>query len=176
MRPLATLVRPARLSDRGNGYAVCYDGLAKERVTCVKRDEPLLAMLAGIAMAPVIEIWGQMMKRLGLTTRTPFEVLSLFWIRTPSWTLGVLTAIGVTAWIGLLIYLSLKIIGRAHVMIKGMIVTMTAQSLIFIVFGTLGGNTNLTQPVIGNYVHAGAAALGGLTSGYLIERYVVGRK
>lgn len=127
-------------------------------------------------MAPVIEIWGLVMKSLGMTTRTPFEVLSLFFMLTPSWTLGVLTAIGVTAWIGLLIYLSRWFLGRAHLPVKGMIVTMTSQSLIFIVFGTLGGNTNLTQSVAGNFVHAAAAALGGLVSGFLIERYVVDRE
>jgi hypothetical protein len=53
-----------------------------------------------------------------------------------------------------------------------MLVGMTFQSLIFNIFGTLGGNFNLTQNLSGNLVHSSSAAIGGILTGFLIEKFL----
>ena len=46
---------------------------------------------------------------------------------------------------------------------------MTCQALIFSIYGILGGQSELVQSVSGNYVHASAAATGGLIIGYILK-------
>jgi hypothetical protein len=70
----------------------------------MKNDKSLLAILIGFAAGPVIEIYTQIMKHFGLTTITALEAISLMWLREPSWLLGNLGALGISAWVSLIIY------------------------------------------------------------------------
>ncbi len=49
---------------------------------------------------------------------------------------------------------------------------MTAEAVLFIIFGNLARNEYLIQDVAGNYVHASAAAISGLFRGFLIKKYL----
>lgn len=50
---------------------------------------------------------------------------------------------------------------------------MTIESLIFIIFGVLGRNSNLVQKASGNFVHTIAAVIAGLLIGFLLKKYVI---
>jgi hypothetical protein len=140
----------------------------------MKYDKPLLAMLFGFTPLPVLEGFTQIMKHLGLTSLSVFEALSLMWLRKPSWVLGILAMLGIGSWIGLIIYQSGKILGVDYFPIKAMLIELTSVFLIFSIFGTIGRNELIIQSVSGFFVHAFAAAIGGLSTGFLIKKYLFG--
>ncbi|MGD9154330.1 MAG: hypothetical protein PVG90_02350 [Bacillota bacterium] len=136
----------------------------------MKTDQPLLAILIGTLSGPVIESYSRIMKHFGLTTISALEAISLMWLTEPSWLLGILGALGEGAWVSLIIYYSAHIWGTDYFPIKAMLIAMTSESLIFNIFGILGGNEHLVQNVSGNYVHASAAAFSGLLVGFLMKK------
>lgn len=138
----------------------------------MKYDEPLRAMLFGIIPAPFFEGFTQIMKQMGLTTISTFEALSLMWMREPSWILGILAVTGIGAWLGLIVYHSTKILGTDYLTYKALLIVISCQFLIFSIFGNLGGNQQLIQNVNGQLVHASAAAIWGLLTGFLLRRYI----
>lgn len=142
------------------------------KVTSVKYDKSLHAILLSLVGWPMGETYTRIMKHFGLTTLSGLEALSLMWVKEPSWLLGILAALGFTAWLGLIIYHGTKILGIDQLPIKAMLITMTGESLVFSVFGILGKNEQLIQNVSGNFVHASGAAFGGLVAGFLIKKYL----
>lgn len=138
----------------------------------MKHDKPLLAMLFGIAPLPLLEGYAQIMKYLGLTTLSVFEVLSLMWLRKPSWLLGILAMFGIGSWIGLIIYHSVKILGVDYLPIKTILIEFTTLFLVVSIYGTLGGNELLIQNASGFLVHTLDAVIGGLCTGFLMKKYL----
>jgi hypothetical protein len=141
-------------------------------VNLVKTEKPLLAILLTFIPGPLLEGYSHLCKHFGLTNLSVFEAISLMWLKEPSIVLGLLGGLGVISWFALLMYYSVKVWGNDYFPIKTMLISMTLQSLIFNVFGVLGHNNKLIQSVSGNYVHASAAAIGGLVSGFLMKRYL----
>lgn len=141
----------------------------------MRYDQPLLAMLFGIVPAPLFEGFTQIMKHMGLTTVSTFEALSLMWIREPSWILGILAVAGIGAWVGLIVYHSTKILGVDYLLYKAVLIVISCQLLTFSIFGNLGGNQHLIQNTGGQLVHASAAAIWGLVTGFLMRRYIFQR-
>ncbi len=139
----------------------------------MKYDKPLLAMLIGILGGIPVEIYTQLMKYFQLTTVSAAESISMMWMEEGSWLIGGLGVIGFGSWVGLIIYYGTKILGADYLIIKAIILTMTAESLLFNIFGTLGKNPYLIQDQSGNLVHASAAAIGGLSVGFLMKKYLV---
>ncbi len=138
----------------------------------MKADKSMLAILIGFAAGPVFETFTQIMKHFGFTTLSSLEAISLMWLREPSWTLGILGSIGLAAWVSLAMYHSVKIWGTDYFPLKAMLIGMTSESLVFNIFGILGGNEPLVQSVSGNYVHAIGAALSGLVVGFLMKKFL----
>ncbi|NLC53448.1 MAG: hypothetical protein GX770_05730 [Firmicutes bacterium] len=136
-------------------------------------NKPLLLILYQLPGLPLAEGYTRLMKHLGFTNLTALEALSLMWITKPSWVLGILAFLGVSAWESLLVYYSTKLWGSDYLPLKGMLVLMTCQALIFSIYGILGGQHDLVQSVSGNYVHASAAAFGGLIIGYTLEKFII---
>jgi len=137
-----------------------------------KFDKPLLAMLFSILGAIPAGIFTEIMKALHLTTISAPLATSMMFIRQGSAVLGILSHIGYSAVLGLVLYYSPKIIGTDYYLLKAVFISMLAESILFIVFGNLVGNEHMLQDTVGNYVQAGAAAIAGLTRGYLIKRYL----
>ncbi|AFM43166.1 hypothetical protein Desaci_4316 [Desulfosporosinus acidiphilus SJ4] len=135
-------------------------------------DKPLIAMLLSILGAIPVGIFVEIMKFFHLTTVTFFQASSMMFIKEGSPLLGILSYIGYSAFLGLVMYHSPKILGNDYFVIKCLFISMFAESLLFIIFGTLVGNIHLVQNTSGNYVHACAAAMGGLSRGFLIKRYL----
>jgi hypothetical protein len=132
-----------------------------------------MAIVIGTAVAgPVFETFTQLMKYLGLTNLSALEAISLMWVKEPSWVLGILGALGVGAWVSLIMYYSTRVWGTDHFPIKAMLIGMTSESLVFNIFGILAKNERLIQNVSGNYVHATAAALAGLAAGFFLKRFI----
>lgn len=142
----------------------------------MKYDKPLHAILIGQAAGPVIEIFSQTMKHLDLTTLSATETISLMWLKEPNMALGTLGAIGISSWVSLIIYYSTKFLGTDYLPFKAMLIGMTSESLVFNIFGVLANNSLLIQDVGGNFVHATAAALAGLLTGFLFEKFLFTKK
>lgn len=138
----------------------------------MKSDKSIFAALVGMAAGPIFEGFTLLMKHFGLTTLSAQEAISLMWLREPSWILGLLGALGVMSWVSLIIYHSVKVWGTDYFPIKAMLIGMTSESLVFNIFGILGGNERLVQDVSGNYVHAAAAAFAGLAVGFLMQKFI----
>jgi hypothetical protein len=138
----------------------------------VSTDKSLFAILIGMVAGPTSEIFTQIMKHFGLTNLSSQEAVSLMWLREPSWLLGILGALGLGAWVSLIMYYSVKIWGTDYFPIKAILIGMTSESLIFNIFGVLGRNELLVQDVSGNCVHATAAALAGLAVGFLMKKFL----
>lgn len=135
--------------------------------------KPLLLILYQLPGLPLAEGYTRLMKHFGYTNLTALEALSLMWMREPNWVLGVLAFFGVSTWESLLVYLSTKIWGTDYLPLKGMLILMTCQALIFSIYGILGGQSELVQSVSGKYVHASAAATGGLIIGYILKKFIL---
>lgn len=139
----------------------------------MKYDKPLLAMfLPSISLLPV-EIFTQIMKYFNLTTVSAAEAISMMWMPEGNWYVGIIGGLGIFFWFNLITYYSTKIWGTAYLPVKAMLIVLTIESLIFIIFGVLGKNPNLVQKASGNFVHTAAAAIGGLLLGFLLKRYVI---
>lgn len=130
----------------------------------------MLKILLGLTAEPIFETFTRIMKHFGYTTLTALEAISLMWLREPSWVLGILGGLGISCWASLFMYYSAKVWGADYFPVKTMLIGMTTESLIFNIFGTLGRNEWLIQDVVGNYVHAGAAAIAGWVVGWLIKK------
>jgi len=137
-----------------------------------KFNKPLTAVLLSIIGGLPAGIFSSIMKHFHLTNITSLESTSMMYIRQGSMTLGILSAIGFATVLGLIIYYSAAILGTDYFPIKSMILTMLAESILFIVFGTLANNPNMIQDVTGNYIHAASAALSGLFRGFLMKKYL----
>lgn len=135
--------------------------------------KPLLLILYNLPGLPLAEGYTQLMKHFGLTNLSALEALSLMWMREPNWVLGILGFLGVSAWETLLVYYSTKIWGTDYLPLKGMLIVMTCQAVIFSLYGILGGQSQLVQSVSGNYVHASGAAFGGLFVGYILKKFIL---
>jgi hypothetical protein len=141
----------------------------------MKFDKPLIAMLLSIIGALPVGIFVEIMIFFHLTTINFFKASSMMYMKQGSILLGILSYIGYSAFLGLLMYHSPKMLGNDYFIIKCMFISMFSESLLFIIFGTLAGNMLLVQNTSGNYVHASAAALGGITRGFLINKYLFKR-
>lgn len=129
-------------------------------------------MLLSILGALPAEVFTELMRFLHLTTISAPEAASMMFIRQGSLALGILAHIGYSAVLGLVLYYSPKILGTDYFPVKAMFISMVAESILFIVFGTLIRNEYMLQNTAGNYVQATAAAIAGLCRGYLIKRYL----
>lgn len=138
----------------------------------LKTDKPLLAILIGWAGWPFAEGLTQLAKGFGFTTLSTLEAASLMWLTKPSLVLGILSWLGLCAWIGLLIYYSINLWGTDYLPIKASLIMFTCQSLIFQVFGVLGGNELLIQNVSGTLVHTLGAVTSGIIVGFLMKKYI----
>lgn len=138
----------------------------------MKYDKPLLAIFYSIVATVPVGIYSEIMKFYHFTTISALEATSMMFIREGSTSLGVLSHIGYSAVLGLILYYSAKILGTDFFPIKAMLISMVGESLLFIIFGTFMQNENMIQSVVGNYTLASAAALGGLCRGYLIKEYL----
>lgn len=135
----------------------------------MKFDKPLLAVLFSIIGGIPASIFTQIMIWLHLTSITALEATSLMFLKQSSITLGILAHIGYSSVLGLVIYYCAEILGTDYFPLKAMIISMVAESLLFIIF--VSGSPQ-GQGVSGNYVHAVAAALAGLSRGYLIKKFI----
>ena len=138
----------------------------------LKTDKPLLAILIGWAGWPFAEGLTQLGKHFNFTGLTTMEAASLMWLTKPSLVLGILSGLGLGAWIGLFIYYSANLWGTDYFPIKASLIMFTCLSLIFQVFGVLGGNELLIQSVSGAFIHASGAVLAGITVGFLMKKYL----
>lgn len=137
----------------------------------MKTDKPLQAILLSMTAGPIIEGYTLLMKSLGLTNLTAIESISMFLQREPSYTGGSIGFL-VVIWSFLLLYYSVNLWGTAYFPLKGMLIGMTGESLLFNIAGVLGRDERLIQNVSGNYVHASAAAIAGLWVGFLYKKYL----
>lgn len=138
----------------------------------MRRDKLLQSIFITLVGWPFAEGFTWTMKFFGFTNITALEAISMMWMKEPNWVLGILAALGFNAWVTIFIYYSPKIWGTDYFPIKAMLLTMTSESLLFNIFGVLNNNPLMIQDTIGNYVHALTAAMGGLTSGFLIQKFV----
>jgi hypothetical protein len=138
----------------------------------MKYDKPLLAIFYSILGAVPVGIYVEIMKFYHFTNISALQALSMMFIREGSTSLGILSHIGYSAVLGLILYYSAKILGTDYFPIKAVFISMVSESLLFIIFGTFMRNENMIQTVAGNYTMASAAALGGLCRGYLIKEYL----
>ncbi|HPT86395.1 MAG TPA: hypothetical protein PL004_00910 [Bacillota bacterium] len=139
----------------------------------MSRDKVFMSTIITLVGWPFGEGYTWIMKQLGFTNLTAFEALSMMWMKEPSWILGILAAFGFNYWLSLAIYYSARIWGTDYFPYKAMLLTMTAESILFNTFGRLADNPLMIQSTAGNYVHASAAAIGGIVSGFLIRKYVL---
>jgi hypothetical protein len=135
----------------------------------MKFNKPLLAVLLSIIGGIPASIFTQIMIWLHLTSITAPEAASLMFLKQSSMALGILAHIGYSSVLGLVIYYSAIVLGTDYFPLKAMIISMVAESLLFIIF--VSGSPQ-SQGVSGNFVHAGAAAIAGLSRGYLIKRFI----
>lgn len=138
-----------------------------------KTAQPLRAILIGWTWGPVMEAITQLAKSLRLTPLSAMEATSMMWMRTPSPVLGVSSLLGLGAWLGLLIYYSVKLWSTDYFPIKAALVSLTGEALFFQLFGSLSGNKLLILKPAGSLVHALAAAAAGILTGYLIKKYLL---
>lgn len=138
----------------------------------LKFDKPLIAILLSILGAVPVGIYMEIMKFLHLTTITALQSTSMMFIPEGSLVLGILSHMGYSAVLGLILYYSPKVLGTDYFPLKSMFISMVTEALLFVIFGTLARNESMLQNAVGNYVHASAAALGGLSRGFLIKRYL----
>lgn len=141
----------------------------------MRTDKPTKAILIGMVAGPVFEPFTLIMKHFGLTDLTATEAISLMWLKEPSWILGILGAIGIAAWVSLIMYCSIRLWGIDYFPLKTLLIAMTSESLVFNIFGILGKNERLIQGVSGNFVHATAAALAGLIVGFFMKWFLFGK-
>lgn len=139
----------------------------------VKYDKPLMAMLFGIIPIPLLEGFTQLMKYLGVTKLSLLEMLSLMWVKEPTWLLGILAMLGVGSWIGLIIYQSGKLFGTDYFLLKAILIETTLALLLFEIFGTLGKNVLLIPNISSFFVHVLSAMFGGASTGFLIKKLFV---
>lgn len=142
----------------------------------MKYNKPLKAVLLSIIAGIPGGVFSTAMKYLHLTDISALEAISMMYIPQGSMYLGFLATVGFGAIIGLVVYYSAMILGTDYFPVKSMIIIMFAESIVFIVFGTLAKNEYLIQDTLGNYVHATSAALSGLFSGYLYKKYLFTKK
>lgn len=135
-------------------------------------NKPLIAILLSILGAIPAGIFIEIMKYFHLTTLNAFEGLSMMFIRQGSWTLGILAYMGYSAVLGLVLYYGSQISGTDYFPIKSMFISMLAEAIFYIIFGTLPRNEFLIQNASGNYVFASTAAIGGLCRGFLMKKYL----
>ena len=138
----------------------------------LKFDKPLIAMFLSTIGALPVAIFSEPMKFFHFTTISGTEMTSMMFIREGSVSLGILSHIGYSSILGLALYYSPKIFGFDYYLIKAIFISMVAEALLFIVFGTFTRNEYMMQDVVGHYVLASAAAIGGLSRGYLIKKYL----
>lgn len=130
----------------------------------------MLAILLALTAVPLFEGYTMLLKYLGLTNITTLEALSLTMQREPNQWLGIVSLFGILAWFFLLIYYSANFWGTDYFPLKGMLVMMTGEALMFSIFGTLGGNETLAQNISGNFVHATSSAVCGVWVGFLYQK------
>lgn len=138
----------------------------------MKYDKPLIAVLIGMLAIVPLEVYTQICKNLGLLKLSAFELTSMMMIKEGSLWLGLLTALGTGGLASLLLYRSARFLGNDYLYLKGAGIAMITYALIVILFGTLGGNSNLYMPVIAHYVSAIGAGLTGMLAGFLMQRYL----
>jgi hypothetical protein len=138
----------------------------------VEYNKPLIAMLLSILGALPAGIFTEVMKSYNLVTFNAAELISMMFIREGSFLLGILAYIGYSAVLGLILYYSPKLLGLDYFVLKAMFLSMVAESLFYIVFGSFMRNEFLLQDAIGNYVLSSAAAIGGIVRGFLIRKYL----
>ncbi len=138
----------------------------------VKFDKPLIAMILSIIGAIPAGIFSEIMIFFRFTTISAPKATSMMFIREGSLALGVLSHIGYSAILGLFLYYTPKFVGIDHYLIKAVFISMFAEAILFIVFGTFMRNEYMIQNAAGNYSQASAAAIAGLVRGYLIKRYL----
>lgn len=136
-------------------------------------NKPLIAILIGAFVLIPLEIYTQVMKYLGLTTISSFELTSMMFMREGNWIIGGLAGPAVGALAVFVLYQLTKIIGSDYLPIKGAVIGMFTYAAIVVIFATLGRNPNMAQNVSGNLVHTSAAALGGLLAGILMRKYLL---
>lgn len=138
----------------------------------MKYNKPLLAILYTFLGGIPVGLYLEIMKFYHFTDISALQATSMMFIREGSTSLGILSFLGYSMVLGLILYYSAKILGTDFFPIKALIISMIAESLLFIIFGNLMGNENMIQTVTGNFTHASAAALGGFCRGYLIKEYL----
>ena len=138
----------------------------------MKQDKVIIAALIVLTAIIPAEIFTQIMKYFNFTTISIIEAMSMMWYPKGSLILGLVAGFGIGSWIGILTYYSANFWGTDYFPLKAMLIAMTVQSLIFTIYGVLGGNKNLTQNVGGNLVHTAAAVMGGLLTGFLMRKYL----
>lgn len=140
----------------------------------VKTDKTLKAIAIGWAGWPIAEGLTLLAKYFGLAKLTTMESSSLMWLLTnPSQVLGILSELGLGAWLGLIIYYSTNLWSSDYLPIKAALILVTCRSLIVQIFGVLGRNPLLIQDSVGEtLVHALGAILGGLAIGYLMQKFL----
>lgn len=138
----------------------------------MKYDKPLLAIFYSILGSIPAGIYLEIMKFYHFTDISAFQATSMMFIREGSTYLGILSYLGYSAVLGLILYYSAKVLGTDSFPIKALFISMVAESLLFIIFGNIMNNENMIQTVAGNFTYASAAALGGLCRGYLMKEYL----
>lgn len=146
--------------------------LRSENILNVKFDKPLTAMFLSILGALPAGIYTEIMKFFDLLTINAPKATSMMFIREGSGSLGILSHIGYSAVLGLAMYYSPKLLGFDYFPIKAMFISMVAEALLFIIFGTLARNEYMYVDAVGHYALASAAAIAGLFRGFLIKRYI----
>lgn len=157
-----------------NNEKFCNNKYIMNKGRCImelKYDKPLTAMLFSILGGFLPEVYLRLMMVFQLVEINATVATSMMFIREGSASLGILSHIGYSAVLGLAIYHSPKILGIDYFLLKAMFVSMVAESLLFIVFGTLARNEYMMVNTVSHFVLASAAAIGGLFRGFLIKRY-----
>lgn len=85
--------------------------LVTEGVERMRIKKPFLLILYQLPGLPLAEGYTRLMKHFGFTNLTALEAMSLMWMREPSWILGILAFLGVSAWETLLVYYSTRFWG-----------------------------------------------------------------
>lgn len=142
----------------------------------MKYDKPLIAMLIGVIVVIPLEFLTQIFKHLNITTISIFEFTSMMFIWEGNWLIGALSTPVVGALATFTLYHLTKIIGTDFLLFKGAIIGMFTWAIIDVIFGTLGKNNNIDQPILGHFAHASGAALAGVIAGFLMNKYLFNRQ
>jgi hypothetical protein len=157
---------------------LCFSGYQTKgrvimRPSALKPGMFLKFVLNGFLITLPQEIYTQIMKYFHLTNISAYEAGSMLYMREPSWVLGALALPCIDILGAIVFFYLLEIIGRDDLILKSIFYSMVVNSILFQIFGTITGNTNVMQDTSGNFVFASSSALAGFSGGIFLQKFIL---